>query len=206
MAHRDFIVLIQFSMSNIAPFAHMCRKYITKYVDYFPPIFFKGRVIESLAFGINCLSKKLNLNYSNISEFVSFPHFNQDILTDNAKVSLNQQLMIMLSALSNLYFQAFIISRYLTKSIVDNYMKSSKDYYADAHIGKQYLSYLTQIEPELDKPQTSSQPNYFLLWMEDPKMFEHRMKFKQSSRDLFQTDSRRLSETCSKRTGKTDML
>ena len=206
MAHRDFIVLIQFSMNNIAPFAHMCRKYITKYVDYFPPIFFKGRVIETLAFGINCLSKKLNLNYSNISEFVSFPHFNQDILTDNAKVSLNQQLMIMLSALSNLYFQAFIISRYLTKSIVDNYMKSSKDYYVDVHIGKQYLSYLTQIEPELDKPQTKSQPNYFLLWMEDPKMFEHQMKFKQSSRDLFKTDSRRLSETCSKLTGKTDML
>lgn len=180
MAHRDFIVLIQFSMSNVAPFAHMCRKYIAKYVEYFPPIFFKERVIETLAFSINCLTNKLNLSYSNISEFVAFPHYNQEILTDNAKIPLNQQLMTMLSALTNLYFQAFVMSRYLTKSIVDNYLKSAKDYYVNAHVGKQYLAYLIQIEPELDNPVTKTQPNYFLIWMEEPKKYHEKLEFKQS--------------------------
>jgi hypothetical protein len=177
LAHRDFIILVQFTLSACTPFVETSRSYLIYYLKLFPPVFFKEGVLETLSFCIDKLINKLSLNYSNISEHIPFPYFNQTIMAMSSKEGLNQALNLIVSVLTNLYFSAFVMSRYLTKSIVENYLKSSKDYYADESLGKVYLSYISQLEPELKDATPNA--NYFLIWLKNIRGFDDQLKFEQ---------------------------
>lgn len=174
------IVLCQFCLSNVGEFATLSRQFLVQYVKYFPPIFFKESVLETLSFSIDILIQKLNLNYTNISEYLNFPYYNQSLLTESGKLALNQMLNFQLSVLSNLYFYAFAMNRYLTKSITENYLKSTKDYYETENLGKLFVAYLVQNEPEMIQEETKFPPNLFLMWMSEPKKFHEKLKFSQS--------------------------
>jgi hypothetical protein len=176
-------------MSNVSPFALMCRHYLDQYVKYFPPIFFKEKVIETLSFSIDRLTQKLNVNYSNISEYLAFPYYNKGLLNESGKITLNKMLYLMLSVLSNLYFLAFTMNRYLTKSIIENFLKSTKDYYETENLGKQYIAHLAQIEPELMQEESKFPPNLFLVWMKEPKKFHEKIKFQNSTIRIMKLDS-----------------
>ena len=175
LAHRDFIVLCQFCLSSCTPFAYTSRSYLIQYMKLFPPVFFKESVLETLAFAIDRLTSKLNLNYSNISETIEFPYYSQSILAVSSKDDLKSLLNLMVSVLTNLYFVAYIMSRYLTKSVVENFLKAVRESYSDESLGKQFLSYISQIEPELKKNPANT--NYFLVWLKETRKFYGKLDF-----------------------------
>lgn len=179
MVQRDFIILCQFCLSYTVPFANIAREYFITYFQLFPPIFFKESVIETLCFAISVTTKKLNLNYSNISESVKFPYYDQSIVNVAGKIPLSRILNLILSVLTNLYFTAYFLSRYLTRSTIENYIKSISNEISSDSIGKQFIAYLSQIEPELDSKERAKD-NLFLEWIKQPKKFSKNISFHSS--------------------------
>lgn len=181
LAQRDFIVLCQFSLSHCTPFARLARKYLVQTFKLFPPIFFKEKVLLTLSFTIDFLMKKLNINYSNMSEVIKFPFYNQEIMGIYLKSELSKALAHILSVATNLYFLAFTHSRYLAKSGIENFLRTASNSNSSSDsqsIAKQYFSLLYQIEPELKNP--LEVPNYFLTWLKDIQGFHKSMSFDHS--------------------------
>jgi len=175
LAHRDFIVLCQFCLSYSIPFAKLSRSLFIRYSQLFPPIFFREKVLETLCFAVSKLTGKLNLNYSNISDIIKFPHFDLSVVNVAGKTSLNQILNLFLSVLLNLYFTCFFFSRYLTKSTIENYLRAISDENSDDKLGKLFLAYILQIEPEVEGK--LSEENLFLVWLRSPAKFQGKLNF-----------------------------
>lgn len=181
LAHRDFIVLCQFCLSYSIPFARLARSFFIRYFQLFPPIFFREKVLETLCFTISKLTSKLNLNYSNISDIIKFPHFDLSVVNVAGKTNLNQILNLFLSVVLNLYFTCFFFSRYLTKSMTENFLRAISQGSSDEKLGKLFLAYVSQIEPEVEGKLPDE--NLFLVWLRSPAKFQGKLNFLTSRLD-----------------------
>ena len=129
LAKQDFIILCQYACSGLETFSKICFGLINLYTVYFPPIFFKKTVKETLHVITSKLHQKLDEEFSLNVETLNVPYCRQDTRLPSKKDDLRLRLAVILSATTKLFLRAQAINSQMVFLNIEHIVQKSLKYY-----------------------------------------------------------------------------